>query len=359
MSYKKKAIYLSIFALLLLLAQVWLPTRPHFIENYSSWIFKPFQSGRNAVFGLVPFSIGDILYLLAGIWLITGLAKWIYFIVRFRQHKWHFAHSLFRSINILLAIQIIFLLGYGGNYYKPALSEHWKLKVAGWDISNLARYDLFLVEKLNALAPHYEGKNFRTVDDSARQYFRRYTNSRTSLHGLNAKPSMFGYFMQYMGIQGYYNPFTGEAQVNRYLPSFMLPFVVCHEMAHQSGIAAEDDANLLSYALCTMTADTTFKYSGYFNLWLYTHARLKQVDSNLAIQQMALLNPLSLKQRDELREIRSQYRGVISDYSGQLYDGYLRLHNQKDGIKSYFKVALSAWAYEEQYAGKLKMILIP
>src|ERR1044071_7173753 len=104
--------------------------------------------------------------------------------------------------------------------------------------------------------------------------------------------------MQYLGIQGYYNPFTGEAQVNSALPEFMLPFVVCHEMAHQSGIAAEDDANLLAYAICTSAPDSSFVYSGYFNLWLYTQSKLKQEDSSLAAAMLETLNPASRAQVD-------------------------------------------------------------
>src|SRR5690606_3819350 len=144
--------------------------------------------------------------------------------------------------------------------------------------------------------------------------------------------------MQHLGIQGYYNPWTGEAQVNRYLPSFMLPFVICHEMAHQAGIAAEDDANLLSYVVSTIAEDSLFRYSAYFNIWLYTHARLKRFDPEKASLLKENLNPKTLAHIDTLRKIRRQYNSDISLYSGTIYDGYLKLHHQKDGIESYNKV---------------------
>jgi hypothetical protein len=164
--------------------------------------------------------------------------------------------------------------------------------------------------------------------------------------------------MQYMGVQGYYNPWTGEAQVNRFLPPFMLPFVMCHEMAHQSGIAAEDDANLLSYALCTSVPDETFSYSGYFNLWLYTHGRVRMMDSLVAKSIETTINPLTISHRDTLRAIRRKYRSPAGNLSSQFYDGYLRLHNQKGGIDSYAEVALTAWAFEQQRK-KMQLLLIP
>ncbi|MEI8280426.1 MAG: DUF3810 family protein, partial [Bacteroidota bacterium] len=172
--------------------------------------------------------------------------------------------------------------------------------------------------------------------------------SKTKMHGLKVKPSFFGFFMQYLGIQGYYNPFTGEAQVNRFLPTFMLPFVICHEMAHQSGIAAEDDANLMSYVLGTTVNDTSFNYSCYLNLWLYANSRLRIKDSVLANIFRNELNPISCRHLDTLRAIRYKYHTEVGVYSSQLYDVFLRWHHQKDGIESYSRVASSAWIWEQE-----------
>jgi hypothetical protein len=223
----------------------------------------------------------------------------------------------------------------------------------------LIQYDTFLIHRLNVLAPMYAAVPFDEVGARAKRYYKTCTNSRTRLLGLKAKSSLYGFFMQYLGIQGYYNPFTGEAQVNRFLPSFMLPFVVCHEMAHQSGIAAEDDANLLAYTLCAVSPDKDFSYSGYFNLWLYTQSRLKRMDSVLANGLLAQLNPVSTGHLDTLRAIRRKYRSGISDYSGVLYDSYLRMHHQKDGINSYNNVAFTAWAWELRRDGRKVVLAIP
>ena len=60
------------------------------------------------------------------------------------------------------------------------------------------------------------------------------------------------------------------------------------------------------------------------------------------------LNPVTLAHLDTLRAIRKKYDSDISDYSGALYDGYLKLHHQRDGIESYNKVAITAWALEQK-----------
>ena len=259
------------------------------------------------------------------------------------------AASLLHSIVTLGIIYIVFILGWGGNYYKTSLSDYWGMSNEYRNDSAMLSFDRFLIQRINDYAPGYHEARVRDIDERAQEYYKIYTDSRTRAHGIKAKPSIFGYWMQHLAIQGYYNPFTGEAQVNRFLPPFMLPFVICHEMAHQAGIAAEDDANLLAYAVGTAPInDSLFRYSSYLNLWLYTHARLRQKDSSLAKTLRAQLNPLNISHLDTLKAIRRRYDSDVAEYSGALYDGYLRLHHQKDGIESYNRVAVSAWAWEQQ-----------
>jgi hypothetical protein len=358
--YRRKAVWLFVLILLVLIIQFVFPHNLLLASFYNSYIFRPFQSIRNILFGTIPFSVGDILYLAAGFVIVAMAIRWIYLLVRVRTQHHELAHSFMNSIITFGTVYLLFFVGWGGNYYKSTLTKFWHLPVATQSPKEaIIAYDSFLINKLNALAPDYHGFSFGETNKRAKTYYNTLTDSRTRLRSMKAKPSIYGYFMQYLGIQGYYNPFTGEAQVNNMLPEFMLPFVICHEMAHQSGIAAEDDANLLSYAICTVAPDSSFAYSGYFNLWLYTQSRLKATDSVLAKEYMAKLNPISKSQLDTLRAIRRKYRSSVSEYSGQLYDSYLRMHNQKDGIASYDNVALSAWAFEQRRSLGVVDITIP
>lgn len=358
--YKRKFVLLAILIILVFIIQFVFPHNLKLASFYNNYIFRPFQSLRNLIFGAIPFSVGDALYLLGFFVLIATIIRWVYYLIRIRLYHHDLSHSVLSSIITLGTIYLLFFVGWGGNYYRPTLSKFWQLTPSAFPVKEtIVTYDSFLITRLNALAPDYHGLSFPDVNRRAKTYYKTLTGSRTRLRGMRSKASLYGYFMQYLGIQGYYNPFTGEAQVNGALPQFMLPFVVCHEMAHQSGIAAEDDANLLSYAICTIAPDSAFAYSGYFNLWLYTQSRLKQMDSVLAKSMLESLNPVSHAQLDTLRAIRRKYRNGLSEYSGALYDSYLRMHNQKDGIKSYNNVALSAWAWELQRAGKRGVVEIP
>ena len=48
-----------------------------------------------------------------------------------------------------------------------------------------------------------------------------------------------------MGFSGYLNPFTNEAQVDILIPKYQLPTTASHEVAHQLGYAAENEANFI------------------------------------------------------------------------------------------------------------------
>jgi hypothetical protein len=356
MSYKKKLIILFIVVLLISAVQYLFPYHPEYVDAYDKFIFRPYQSLRDIVFGFIPLSIGDIFYVVFAIAIIVALYRWLYYAARVRTYKHRLGHSLLRGVVSIGILYVLFFIGWGGNYYKPTLTEYWKLDKITWaEDSTLFAFDEYLVKQINHYAPQYRAVPFKDLDKRAKRYYIQYTNGKARQFGLNAKASMFGFWMQHFGIQGYYNPFTGEAQVNKYLPSFMLPYVIAHEMAHQSGIAAEEDANLMAYVVGTQANDVAFRYSAYFNLWLYTNARVRMADSVKANLLKDQLNPITQSHIDTLLEIRRRYRSVFSKYSGEMYDSYLKLHNQKDGIRSYNRVSSSAWAWEQR---KLKDTVI-
>lgn len=361
MRYKKKLIVLLVLVGIVAVMQYSLPYNPALIATYGKYIFHPFQSIRNIVLGLVPFSIGDVLYISGAVYLIYLIGKWVYLAIKFKTHSPILANSLLHTVMAICICYILFFMGWGGNYYKSSLASFWNIEKAvaqHHDSTSLEAFDRFLISNLNAYAKYYQPVSFEDAGTKAKQYYISYTNN-TWRDGHSVKRSLFGPLMQYFGIQGYYNPFTGEAQVNQLLPAFMLPFVMCHEMAHQSGIAAEDDANLLAYAVGVTTPDPVFRYSSYLNLWLYTNARLSDINMEKARAYRKMLNPLTIEHLDILKSLRKRYNSEVGVYSGQLYDEYLKLHHQKDGIESYNRVAITAWAWEQSPSGKAPIVAIP
>jgi len=371
MNFKRELWILGILVVLLGVFVFFLPDYNNFVPLYDKFIYYPVQSFRNIVFGALPFSLGDLLYVLGGLGLLLVLLRWIYFIRKFGAYKERLAASFLRTVNAALLIYLLFFLGWGANYNKPPLHEIWGLhgdathnmapaERKAKDLASITAFNKFLVDKLNSTAPQYRAAPFGNINDRARAYYRVYTNSKVKENGLGIKPALFGFFLERMAVEGYYNPFTGEGQINSNLPAFIMPFLVCHEMAHQAGIAAEGDANLLAYALGTTVNDPTFNYSSYLNIWLYANTRLYHRDSITALQLESQLNPLTKAHIDTLEQINRKYHNDMARYSTDIYDSYLKMQQQKDGIRSYGSVTSAAWQLElKRKNARIAVIKIP
>src|SRR5687768_14965936 len=98
------------------------------------------------------------------------------------------------------------------------------------------------------------------------------------------KPSFYSYAGNYLGFSGYYNPFSGEAQVNTTIPAFSQPFVSCHEIGHQLGFAKEDEANFAGFLSARKSPNPAFRYSVYFDMYGYALRDLFNRDSVSARQ---------------------------------------------------------------------------
>ena len=306
------------------------------------YLFTPLQKLRCFVFGVFPFSVGDLLYLGLAVYI---LYKLIVFVRHWRQRTPAMRmHSLLRSLQLVLAAYLVLLLLWGLNYERPKLARQLALDTGSVSQEELCLFDSFLVHRLNSLQSVYTALPLQHINTIAAK---AYAQQQTPMK-VRAKATLLGSGLAYFGIEGYFNPFTGEAQVDKGNPAFMQPFVVAHEMAHQTGIAAEDDANLLAYIRCMESGDPSFEYSACLNIWLYTHRRVRSYDSTRANVLKNQLNPLTLGQLDTLRQRRIAYQTVLDDMSSFVFDLYLRMGKQQDGIGSYRNVAYSALCWEKK-----------
>ena len=70
-------------------------------------------------------------------------------------------------------------------------------------------------------------------------------------------------------MQGYFFPFTMEANINEIMKILHKPATMCHELAHLHGFLQEDEANLIGYLACINSEDVFFQYSGYLSVLNY------------------------------------------------------------------------------------------
>lgn len=78
-------------------------------------------------------------------------------------------------------------------------------------------------------------------------------------------------FVSQQYMQGYYFPFSMEANYNSVMKIMNVPFTMCHELSHTHGFIYEDEANLIGFLACIHSDDPVFRYSGWLGVLNYVN----------------------------------------------------------------------------------------
>jgi Protein of unknown function (DUF3810) len=163
------------------------------------------------------------------------------------------------------------------------------------------------------------------------------------------KSSLWGWLGNYTGFLGYYNPFTGEAQVNTTVPKFTQPFIACHEVAHQLGYAKEMEANFVGYLTASASKDEIFKYSVYVELFGYANRSLLFADIKAALTCRKNLLPEVKADFKERRDFNKAHTSIAEPIVSDFYDKFLLMNQQPLGLLSYNEVTAFIIAYYKKY----------
>jgi hypothetical protein len=257
-----------------------------------------------------------------------------------------------RFITVALSVYIAFNLLWGLNYNRYGIDYQLKIESSDYTNQDLLDVTREIALRMNALQPSSEFT--RNELKKKRYLFRGAVQSYKNLAKQNplfnysypsVKPSIFSYLGNYLGFTGYYNPFSGEAQVNTTIPLFIRPFTTCHEIGHQLGYAKESEANFAAFLSATSSEDSAFKYSVYFEMFAYAGRYLYYTDSVSLKQISSQLSPGVKKDIKELRTFYSRYRNPMEVAIDRLYSQYLKANEQPSGKMSYNEVVGMLIAY--------------
>jgi hypothetical protein len=152
--------------------------------------------------------------------------------------------------------------------------------------------------------------------------------------------------MSYTHITGVYTFFTGEANINVNFPDYTIPFTAAHELAHQRGIAREDEANFVAFLVCAASDDPYIRYSGYLNLYEYVASALYSADRRLYTDSYTALPAAVRAERAAYIKFFEKYReNVAANVSESVNNAYLQSQGNTAGTKSYGLVVDLAVAY--------------
>jgi hypothetical protein len=356
----KRTVLQILIALIIIFLIKIFATNSLLVEKYYSLVFFPWISKiLRVITGWLPVSFGDVLYFLSGGWLLYKIG---FFIVRlFKDQKKGriFLRAGIKVLLIAMAIYIIFNIFWGFNYNRKGIAYQLDLVTTRYDTAELKNIQWLLIQKVNQrkqtlVSKHEIYPNNNGLFTRAYQCYRRATLSYPFLqyNYKSVKSSLYGRLGNYLGFTGYYNPFSGEAQLNTTIPRFLLPYTTCHEIAHQLGYAKEDEANFVGYLSAISSTDTLFHYSAYFDLFLYANKELYYLDSAYAKESYKQLIPEVQNDIKEFREFLLEHRNPVEPYITWLYSKYLKANQQPEGMRTYNEVIANLIAFYKK-SGKI------
>ncbi len=339
---------IKIFVLLLVMiciSQIFSYQRA-WVENvYSNNIYQLLSKLLRLMFGWVPISVGDLLYGLIAGYLFYKIIKRMIGRKNTDEKKKPWLHQLLKKINLILVFYLVFLLLWGFNYHRQGIAYQLRLTTLEYDSTDLLKLNEALVDHVNyskaALTNQKNvNKTNKEIFDQAIQNYHDIKDSFPFIHyeHTSVKSSLWGWLGNYLGFSGYYNPFTGEAQINTTGPGFLHPFVTSHEIAHQLGYAGEMEANFVGYLAAVNSKDTAFQYAGNLELFLYANQNYYRYDS---VSARKIRNQLSKPVQNDLMELMKfnrAHQSFLEPVFNTIFDLFLKSQHQKQGVLSYNEV---------------------
>ena len=332
---------------------------PGFSDFFNRRISSVLRAALAYLTGIIPFSLAEffILMIPAILVALTVLA------VKKYSDSW-------RSVGVYCAAMLsfvalvfsVFTFGFSPAYRGTKLEAKLGIDREKVSAEELYETSLVLAHMINKEIENviFSQKSFSVMPYSFSEMNERLLEAYSKaydkypfLSPLNSrlKPIMLSEPMSYTHITGVYTFFTGETNINVNEPDYTIPFTAAHELAHQRGIAREDEANFVAFLVCLESDDPYIRYSGLVNMYEYVAHALYNADSSLYYKSRAEL-PMSVKYEfSAYSEFNKKYAdSVASDVSGAINNTFLTIQGT-EGTKSYGMVVDLAVAYYR--AGKL------
>lgn len=332
---------------------------PDFAEFWTKYPAHAIRFILAKVTNLIPFSIAECILVSLPVFAVAYIV--LSTVSTKRDSSDANFYRWFRPIlAFVLFIPIVFLGAFGPAYGRNKLADNLNLEQK--DVSAEELYQTAMTAAKAAENELSDGKvsfdakgasvmpyGYDELTDIMNSAFKKYASEADYIGHFYSypKPIALSEPMTYTHISGVYTFMTGESNINTNYPDFLMPFTMAHEMAHQRGIAREDEANFVAFLVCIGSDDAYVRYSGYTNMVNYLMSALSSADIEKYIDFRR--NKLSDEMNGEFfaySEFFDKYRdSKASEISGTVNNAFLQSQGQTAGTKSYGLVVDLAVAY--------------
>lgn len=275
----------GIWVLLVILINLAACVIPGLSDWYIRYIFPVWVNTYGRMMDIFPFSVGEWM-LAAGVAvvcaaLVLGLVLLVRVIIKRHQCPAGIRRYYIFLAWTLLAVCTVMTLNCSLLYHASTFSEqYFSDRRKTYTLDELVELRNMVVERCNILSQEmrrdsegvilYDG-SARDMQNAAIRAMRKLGESYDQLDGYYPHPKPFAAsdFFSQQHMQGYYFPFSMEANYNDVMYIMNKPDTFCHELAHLRGYIYEDEASFISFLACVRSGDPLFEYSGYLAVLNY------------------------------------------------------------------------------------------
>ncbi len=348
---------------------------PAFCDWHIKYILPIWLNTYGRLTSLVPFSVGEMMLLLAVLLSVFGIVLLTWNLIR--RDRYRKTVKAFWGIYAWIVLVVLYVMTANCSVFYHAsdftekygrgdrqndeevmavFADSQAYEDNVYTKENLAILRDYIVEQCNGLAEEivhtedgtavYEGD---LIAESVKA-MRRLGETYDHLSGFYVTPKYLtaSAFFSQQSILGYYFPFSLEANMNSMMYITNVPSTACHELSHTKGFLFEDDANMIAFLACTQSDDVFLQYSGYLSVLNYvnnefyesigrnreeyfSHVRISETVSHDNI----FLTEENKKVMEEKAVIKTE---TVKEVSQTLMDTTLKLNGVEEGRQQYDKV---------------------
>ncbi len=313
------------------------------------------KDGLGAICYMVPFSVVEWLYLALGLGALVWIGVTVHRLVRRRGERGHVLYSgVMGLVCLALSIWAVFSLLWGANYKADTFQDISGLTARPASVDELERVATLFARELAEMADQVERDENGVFAEDREEILAAAPAIYENLYAVfpfleredrPPKPLFFSRAYSAMEFTGFFSPFTGESNVNVDSPACLLPATVAHELAHQRGVASEQECNFLAIAACDCCGNVVYRYSGYLKGFIHLNNALYSADRERWRAVRSLLPETVEADLKDHSAYWDQFDGLTGKVTQKVYDATLKSYGLTDGVKSYGTVVDLLIAY--------------
>ena len=333
---------------------------PGFADRYTDVMNPLLVNTLGRISGVFPFSLAEVLLYLIIFAFFKACARLISSAAGPAGSRERFFSRLGKlgrnCFCLLSALFLLFELNEDVYFYRTRFAVRCGLELDSYSNEELSLVCRELAGRINEYAPlvrrDQDGHMITDKDlpERMRASMRGLGENYPELSGWYPRPKyiFFSTLLSRGDITGVYSMFTVEANLNRDMPQYNLPFTAGHELSHLKGFESEKEANFLGYLACTSSEDPDVRYSGAMMGWVYCGNELHKRDRSLWKEIYSSVCPKAQEDLNYNNVYWDQYRGKVSETVQNMNDSYLKAEGLKEGTLSYDLVTDLIVSYELQ-----------